>query len=105
MMNYVTKFLGRKQVSVTKLGRWGGVINNNANHERLIDWANMDNGFDHRQYEPAPTTPELKHIPTNNENTTDSNRDTKKLEYETKKYGNIKVNNNYTFDEMLPFVM
>ena len=103
MMNYVTKFLRRKQVSVTKLGRWGGVINN-TNHERLIDWANMDNGFDHRQYEPSPEIPELKDIPKNN-NTRDSNNDTKKLEYETKKYGNIKVNNNYTFDEMLPFVM
>lgn len=104
MMNYVTKFLGRKQVSVTKLGRWGGVINN-TNNERLIDWANMDNGFDHREYEPASVTPELKDTPINNDNTRDSNKESKKLDAEAKTYSEIKVNNDYTFDEMLPFVM
>ena len=103
-MNYVTKFLGRKQVSVTKLGRWGGVINN-ANSERLIDWANMDNGFDNYEYEPLPSTPELKDTSTNNDNTRDSNKESKKVDAEAKTHSEIKVNNNYTFDEMLPFVM
>lgn len=103
-MNYITRILGRKPVSVPKLGRWGGVINN-QNNDRLIDWANMDNGCDHREYEPYPATPELKDIPTNNDNTRDSNKESKKLDVEAKTHSEIKVNNNYTFDEMLPFVM
>ena len=101
-MNYITRILGRKPVSVPKLGRWGGVINN-QNNDRLIDWANMDNGCDLGEYEPF--MPDLQDTSVKNEKHENSKNKKQKTKLSSETNSNIRVNNNYTFDELLPFVM
>jgi hypothetical protein len=135
-MNRVSNLFRRKPVSVPKLGRWSGVIDN-QNSEKLIDWANMDNGFGDGVLKPSyvneyikpgtikdlsnkpkllkqkenksqkvltPDKSKKKYSTTKNFNATKNFSTTQKYNL-TEKYGHIKVNDQYTFDDMLPYVM